>query len=177
MVLKNSQSKSNSQSLILQIMLFLVDGMLGNVAKKLLLLGYDTYYLSDMDDSELIKKAKYEDRIIISKDRHLIANARKFAIQSIQITKEDEVEQFLEILDTVHLELNEISGDTARCTKCNSQTIKISKSKVLKKIPPKVHEFNEAFWKCGKCKQIYWEGSHIKKLQEFLNNIKIQTQL
>ena len=89
-------------------MLFLVDGMLGNVAKKLLLLGYDTEYFSGMSDSDLIKKAKQEDRTIISKDRQLIANARKSDVVAIQITKDNEIEQFFEILDTVDLELNEI---------------------------------------------------------------------
>jgi len=156
-------------------MLFLVDGMLGNVAKKLLLFGYDAEYISDMGDLELIQKAKNEDRIIISKDRQLIANAKKSAIQTIQITKEDEIEQFLEILDTVRLELNEISGDTARCTKCNSPTTQISKSKISNKIPSRVLEFNEKFWECDKCKQIYWEGTHIKKLQDFLNKIKTRS--
>jgi len=153
-------------------MLFLVDGMLGNVAKKLLLLGYDTEYFSDMNDLKLIQKAKNEDRIIISKDRQLITNAKKSAIQTIQITKEDEIEQFSEILNIIHLELNEISGDTARCTKCNSNTSQISKSKISNKIPSKVLEFNEKFWECDHCKQIYWEGTHIKKLQDFLNKIK-----
>ncbi|MDH5463166.1 MAG: Mut7-C RNAse domain-containing protein [Nitrosopumilus sp.] len=144
-------------------MLFLVDGMLGNVAKKLLLLGYDTDYFSGMNDSELIKKAKHENRVIISKDRQLIANAKKSAISTIQITKDDEIEQFLEILNTVHLEVDKISGDTARCTKCNSQTTEISKSEILDKVPSKVLEFNEKFWECDKCKQIYWEGTHVKK--------------
>jgi len=156
-------------------MLFLVDGMLGNVAKKLLLFGYDAEYISDMGDLELIQKAKNEDRIIISKDRQLIANAKKSAIQTIQITKEDEIEQFLEILDTVRLELNEISGDTTRCTKCNSSTTQISKSKISNKIPSRVLEFNEKFWECDKCKQIYWEGTHIKKLQDFLSKIKTRS--
>ena len=155
-------------------MLFLVDGMLGNVAKKLLLFGYDTEYFSDMGYLELMRKAKHENRIIISKDRQLIANAKKSTIMTIQITKEDEIEQFLEILYAVHLELNEISGDIARCSKCNSQTIKISKSKISNKIPSKVFEVNEKFWQCDKCKQIYWEGTHIKKLQDFLNKIKMR---
>jgi len=156
-------------------MLFLVDGMLGNVAKKLLLLGYDTDYFSDMNDSELIKKAKHENRVIISKDRQLISNAKKSSITTIQITKDNEIEQFLEILNTVHLEVNDINGNAARCTKCNSQTTEISKTEISDKVPSKVLEFNQKFWECDKCKQIYWEGTHVKKLQDFVNKIKIQT--
>ena len=46
-------------------MLFLVDAMLGNMAKKLRVLGFDSEYFSNIDDSKLIEKAKNENRIII----------------------------------------------------------------------------------------------------------------
>ena len=154
-------------------MLFLVDAMLGNIARKLQLLGYDSEYRSDIDDLELIEKAKNEQKIIISKDRDLIARAKKQCIMSVYVTKENEIEQFLEILENIPLEFDTISGNTARCTKCNSLTSIISKSKISSKIPQKILEFNEEFWKCDKCDQIYWEGTHIKKLQEFLDKIKL----
>jgi len=157
-------------------MLFLIDAMLGNIARKLQLLGFDSAYLSNIDDLKLIEKAKDEQRIIISKDRDLIGKAKKHGIMSVHVTKENEIEQFLEILEYVPLELNTISGDTARCTKCNSTTSQIPKSKVTNKIPQGVLEYNDKFWKCDKCEQIYWEGAHIKKLQEFLHKIKQQSQ-
>ncbi|MCV0401089.1 MAG: Mut7-C RNAse domain-containing protein [Nitrosopumilus sp.] len=147
--------------------------MLGNIARKLLLLGFDTEYYSDIDDLKLISKAKNEQRTIISKDQELIARAKKQDIVSVHVTKEDEIEQFLEILEHIPLELDTISGDTARCTKCNSPTLQIDKSKISGKIPQKVLEFNDKFWKCESCNQIYWEGTHIKKLQEFLEKVKL----
>ena len=153
-------------------MLFLVDSMLGNVARKLQLLGYDSKYDSGIGDSKIIEMAKTEERIIISKDRELIAKAKKQGIPSVYVTKEDEIEQFLEILEHIPLKINTISGDTARCTKCNFTTSRIDKSKIVNKVPEKVLEINEKFWKCNNCDQIYWEGTHIKKLQEFLYQIK-----
>lgn len=154
-------------------MLFLVDGMLGNVARKLQLFGFDSEYHSDMDDFELIEKAKKEQRIIISKDRELISRAKRQGVISVHVNKENEIEQFLEILEQIPLKLDIISGDTARCTKCNFPTSQINKSEISGKIPQKVSEFNDKFWKCGNCEQIYWEGTHIKKLQEFLEKIKL----
>ena len=153
-------------------MLFLVDSMLGNVARKLQLLGYDTEYKSDIGDLKLLEQAKNQQRTIISKDHDLIARAKKQEIQSVYVTKEDEIEQFLEILKHISLKLDEITGDTARCTKCNSTTSQIDKSCVVDKVPAKVLEFNEKFWRCDNCSQIYWEGTHIKKLQEFLEKLK-----
>lgn len=156
-------------------MLFLVDAMLGNIAKKLRLLGFDSEYLSDIDDSELIKKAKNEHRVIISRDRDLTNKANKDGVLSVFISKENEIEQFLEILKAIPLKFNEISGDTARCTKCNSVTLPISKSEIRNKIPQGVLEYNDEFWKCENCNQIYWNGTHIKNLQEFVTNIKSQS--
>jgi len=156
-------------------MLFLVDGMLGNIAKKLRLFGFDSEYFSNIDDSKLIEKAKNENRIIISRDRHLIDRAKKNEVLSIYVTKENEIEQFLEILETTNLQLNGISGDVARCTKCNSTTSQISKLKIGNKIPQEVLEFNDKFWKCDKCEQIYWEGTHIKNLQKFVHKINLNS--
>jgi len=155
-------------------MLFLVDAMLGNIAKKLRVLGFDSEYFSNIDDSKLIEKAKNENRIIISRDHHLIERAIKHNISLVYITKENEIEQFLEILKITHLQLDEVSGDSARCTKCNSPTSKISKLELENQIPQGVLEYNEKFWKCDGCEQIYWEGTHIKNLQEFVRKIKLK---
>ena len=156
-------------------MLFLVDAMLGNIAKKLRILGFDSEYVSDIDDSKLIEKAKNENRTIISRDRLLIDRAKKNEISSIYITKEKELDQFLEILETTHLQLDEISGNTARCPKCNSSTSQIDKLKIGNKIPLGVLEYNDKFWKCEGCDQIYWDGTHIKNLQEFVHKIKLKS--
>ncbi len=156
-------------------MLFLVDAMLGNIAKKLRVLGFDSGYFSNIDDSTLIEKAKNENRTIISRDRHLIERARKNEISSVYITKENEIEQFLEILKITNIQLDKISGDSARCTKCNSLTSKISKLELENKIPQGVLENNEKFWKCDDCDQIYCEVTHIKNLQEFARKIKLKS--
>ncbi len=156
-------------------MLFLIDAMLGNIAKKLRLFGYDSEYFSDIDDSALIEKAKNENRTIISRDRLLYDKAKKDGVSSIYLTTNNEVDQFLEILHNTKLKLSEISGDTARCTKCNSITSSISKSEIEGKIPQGVLEFNEKFWKCDNCNQIYWEGTHIKNLKKFVRKLNSQS--
>ena len=70
--------------------IFFVDAMLGNIARKLRLLGYDTKYFSDINDEKLIKNAKEEDRIIISRDENLIKKSQKLGMRTIYLTKTDE---------------------------------------------------------------------------------------
>ncbi len=73
------------------------------------------------------------------------------------------------------MEFDEISGDSARCTKCNSLTSQINKLEIENKIPQGVLELQDKFWKCDGCDQIYWEGTHIKNLQEFVHKIKLKS--
>ena len=150
---------------------FFVDAMLGNITKKLRLLGYDSQYFSDIDDEKLIDIARNEKRIVISKDEELIKKTKKLGIKSIHITKNKEIEQFLEIITSVNLKRIQINGNSARCPKCNSLTESIDKNSIKEKIPQGVFNSNDSFWKCKCCNQLYWEGTHIKNLQEFVGKV------
>ena len=89
--------------------------------------------------------------------------------------QKNEIEQFLEILETMNLKLNGISGDKARCIKYNSTTSQISKLKIEHKIPQGVLEYHDKFWKRDKCDQIYWERIPVKVLQEFVRKINLDS--
>ena len=156
--------------------IFFVDAMLGNIAKKLRLLGYDSQYFSDIDDDKLIDSAKKERRIIISKDEELIKKAHKLGIRSIHITKEEELEQFFEIINNTNLKRIQINGDTARCPKCNSLTKSVDKDIIKEKIPEGVLRSNDKFWICIRCNHVYWEGTHMKNLQEFVGRVNERLQ-
>ena len=147
---------------------FLVDAMLGNIAKKLRLLGYDSEFSSKMNDDELILKAEKENRIIITKDELLSHQARKKNVQIIHVTANNEVEQLVQIYKNSELTKSVISGAKTRCTICNSQLDPIDKNQATAKVPDGVLEQTDHFWKCSECDRIYWEGSHIKNLQKFV---------
>ena len=147
--------------------MFLVDAMLGNIAKKLRLLGYDSEFSSNMNDDELILKANKENRIIITKDELLSRQAKKKNVQLIHVTANNEVEQLVQIYKNLELSKSTISGTNSRCTICNGQLDSIDKDQVRTKVPNGVLEQTDHFWKCSKCDRIYWEGSHIKNLQKF----------
>lgn len=155
---------------------FFVDAMLGNIARKLRLLGYDSQYFSDIIDEKLIDSAKKEKRIIISKDKELIKKTQKLGMRSIHITKEEEVEEFLEIINSVNLKRIQINGNISRCSKCNSLTELVDKDIIKEKIPQGVLKSNNTFWICKCCNQVYWEGTHIKNLQEFVDKINERLQ-
>jgi len=151
--------------------LFIVDAMLGKLAKKLRLLGYDSFYSSSMEDDKIIQLAKNENRILITKDVPLTQKAKKKQIGTIQITKDDEIEQFLQINEKANLGKCTVSAGNSRCPVCNGGLQHIDKNDVSEKVPSGVFENMKDFWKCTKCEKIYWEGTHIKNLQKFTVNL------
>ena len=150
---------------------FFVDAMLGNIAKKLRLMGFDSMYSSNIEDEELIKQAKNEKRIIISRDGELIRKSLKIGINSIFLKNQKEKEQLHEIISKLNLKEIKINGEIARCPKCNSTTQTILKQNIQKKIPNKILENNNKFWKCKFCDKIFWEGTHITNLQKFVGEL------
>lgn len=152
---------------------FIVDSMLGNLAKKLRVLGYDSKYFSSIEDDKLILIAKNEKRMIITKDEQLTKKAEKQEIGFVLIRGSDELEQIMQINAKTHLGTFVIDTNNSRCILCNGNLQTVEKYRIIGKIPEGILEREKKFWMCDSCKKIYWEGTHFAKLQEFvikLNN-------
>jgi uncharacterized protein len=148
--------------------MFIVDAMLGNLARKLRLFGFDSLYSSSIEDNELLRVAKNENRIVITKDVQLIQKAKKNEIMTISITGGNEMEQFFQINEKIKLGKCLVGGNTSRCPVCNGELEHIEKKDVENKVPLGVFENMQDFWICKNCEKIYWEGTHIKNLQKFI---------
>jgi uncharacterized protein with PIN domain len=150
-------------------MKFLCDRMLGTLAKWLRIYGFDTFYAnSKMDDDELLKVSKDEDRVFITRDKTLVHVARRGNIKTIEIKTTDIDEQINSVLKGIKMDKTEI---LSRCILCNSKVEEIKKEDARDKVPEKVFTNNEKFWLCKKCNKIYWKGSHYEKMFEKINNL------
>ena len=141
--------------------------MLGNLAKKLRLLGFDSLYSSNIEDEELIRIAREENRIIVTKDAQLSEKATNAKITTVLLSGEDEIEQICKINEKINLGKFVVNGSTSRCPVCNGNLNAVEKKDVEVKVPKGVFEHIDNFWICEKCRKIYWEGTHIKNLQKF----------
>lgn len=150
---------------------FLADAMLGNIARKLRLLGFDCKYFAAINDDQLLLIAKNENRILITKD-HRVANVcKKRNISAISPISTDEIYLLVEILKKINITKCKIDMTNIRCTICNGSIQPIEKEKIIDKIPIGVTQDIQQFWTCIYCNQIYWEGTHIRNLQKFTDEI------
>ena len=150
---------------------FIVDAMLGNLAKKLRILGYDAKYFSSIEDDKIILIAKNEKRIILTKDEQLTKIVEKQNVSFVLIRGNDETEQILQINAKFKLDRFVVDTNNSRCIACNGKLEAVEKFRIIGKIPEGVIEREKKFWMCDSCKKVYWEGTHFEKLQEFATKL------
>jgi len=145
--------------------LFLADVMLGRLARWLRLLGFDTLYYNDISDNRLLRIAKEQGRLILTRDTRLIKI--KGIKDYLLIKANDSFSQLLEVIDTLKLtQFNLLS----RCVKCNGMLTRIlDKNEIKDSVPEFVFLHFNLFLRCSDCGKVYWEGTHPRKFREKLS--------
>lgn len=148
---------------------FLLDGMLGGLSRWLRIIGYDTLYYPDKEDTELSVEAEVKNRILVTRDAELHRQATKRGIKTILIHSDQTIEQLREI--TEKMELGTIAKNT-RCPRCNGVLREIEKNSVKDKVPEESFNAFYEFWICADCDAVYWKGSHWIQIQDTLKKIE-----
>jgi len=145
--------------------LFLADVMLGRLVRWLRLLGFDTLYYNDISDNRLLRIAKEQGRLILTRDTRLIKI--KGIKDYLLIKANDSFSQLLEVIDTLKLtQFNLLS----RCVKCNGMLTRIlDKNEIKDSVPEFVFLHFNLFLRCSDCGKVYWEGTHPRKFREKLS--------
>jgi uncharacterized protein with PIN domain len=152
--------------------MFLVDEMLGELARWLRLLGYDTRYLKDVTDQELIEYSKREKRVLLTCDQELDRRAVKEGASSFLLRPDSLVNRLATLAKTYGLDLS-LSPTNSRCPTCNGKVREISDMAELKgRVPSKVQERNQEFWICTNCKKVYWVGGHWRRITKTINEVR-----
>ncbi len=146
-------------------MQFLADGMLGRLAKWLRILGYDTAYLAHAHDHELMRRARAEGRILLTRDVEL-ANRR--SLQAILITSDDVVTQLEQVLRACQLTTR---AAFSRCPVCNTLLNEIEPALARPRVPPYVSITQTQFSECPQCNKVYWRGTHWARMQARLEDL------
>lgn len=138
---------------------FAADRMLGRLAKWLRVLGCDVIYGQHLSGHGLIRAARADGRMIVTRDRSL---ARKQPPGFLFIESDDYVEQLRQVVKAFDLRPGE--GVFSRCLVCNSPLQPRSQDSVEKLVPPNVFATQTRFSWCGRCSKLYWPGTHQQKI-------------
>jgi uncharacterized protein with PIN domain len=150
-------------------MRFLVDGMLGGLARWLRILGYEVRYDANAKDNDLLTIASDKNMVLLTRDEELYNRAITRKIASALVVGETEEERLAQLATTfgVHLETN---MDETRCPECGASLAEKSTSDVADEVPKESLKLYSQFWKCTNknCGKVYWVGSHWKQIRQTL---------
>jgi uncharacterized protein len=142
---------------------WLVDEMLGRLARYLRFLGYDTEYVRNAADDEIIRRAQAERRRVVTRDRGLAARSPG----SILLRRTDIAGQVAELGEAFPDFRREVRFD--RCSVCNGRLTPVEKVPPTSGrgtgLPPEVRSGRVQLYSCTHCGHLYWEGSHTRSVR------------
>lgn len=147
--------------------------MLGKLSRWLRILGYDSDYKQNEEDSTLINLANEKDRILLTKDVELYRKTVKAGVEAFLLESENETENLAKIARHYKLEL-EFKPDISRCPKCNAKLKSAPIEEAKSQVPPTILKSQYEFWQCAnsECQNIYWKGSHWRKIKKGIEEAK-----
>jgi uncharacterized protein with PIN domain len=141
--------------------------MLGTLAKWLRILGYDTVYDPDLDDHQLVRLARAQDRVLLTRDREL---AMRRGVRVLSVESEDLDDQVRQVLADLELE-NDRSF--SRCPVCNEPLQTMDREAARERVPPYVAQTRKTFKSCPSCRRVYWRGTHWRRMDEQLAQLRL----
>ena len=150
-------------------MKFIVNGMLGGLARWLRMLGYETEYDPKMDDNNLLRLSIEQETVLLTRDEELHRRAAAKGIKSLLVQGEREEIRLAQIARNLGISL-EIDMAATRCPECGSELREISKEEASTTVPAASLKLYDRFWKCPRidCGKTYWVGSHWEKIRQTL---------
>jgi hypothetical protein len=148
-------------------MKFVVDCMLGKLAKWLKILGFDVLYFPRIGDDELLSLAQKEERTLLTRDTGLVEKAK--APKALFVRSENWNEQVRLVLDEFNLW--EEATPYSRCLECNVALRDLSRENAKNLVAPFIHEHAVSFASCPSCNRVYWQGTHTKDMKAKIEEI------
>ena len=147
---------------------FLADAMLGRLARWLRAIGCDTAQLPvHVPDAEVVALARREDRVLLTRDRHLLRELRP--PRGFEVRSDEPLEQLRSVVAAFG-----IARPAAFFTRClvdNTPLVEVARSDVADRIPPLARERPGPVFRCTACERVYWRGSHARRMEHILEEV------
>lgn len=146
-------------------MKFLCDEMLQRIGRWLRAAGYDTLIESQgTSDRRLLERAFEEGRWLLTRDRKLLEH--RGAGDTVLLLASEDVDGCAREL-TRRLDVDWQFNPFTRCLRCNTPLIPATAMQ-MHQIPPRVRPHVQHAFYCSQCRQLYWDGSHVRRMRERL---------
>jgi uncharacterized protein with PIN domain len=146
---------------------FVLDVHLGRLAGYLRMLGFDTVHANRADDHDLVRVSRDEKRILLTRDRGVLKHSD--VTHGYWVRETDSRRQLEEIVR--RFDLAGSLRPFSRCMVCNRLLRTAARDEVKGRVPAGTLEWCKEFAECTGCGRVYWEGSHYRRMQEWIERL------
>lgn len=141
--------------------------MLGSLARKLRIFGFDTLYFDRGPDSDLIALARKGGRVILTSDVELYKRAGRTGVQALLVEGGTDRGRLASLAKGGLLTLGRPADrPPSRCAVCNGELEAISRTEASAGgAPQRAVARHRLFFRCGSCSRLYWRGGHWVRLR------------
>lgn len=145
---------------------FLCDEMLNGLAQWLRVAGYDASMpVQGSPDRQLMDQARAEQRWLVTADADLLDFACA-PLYVLYLAGQDEQAHLREL--TLKLDLDWCFAPFSRCKNCNTPLHTASEWEMQHFHPRASRRGTQQVWVCTPCRQLYWDGSHVRQMRRQL---------
>jgi uncharacterized protein with PIN domain len=152
------------------------------------MLGFDTLYMAQAHDDEILKTGIMQNRVILTADKELFKRIVKVGARGVLVSAgASELEDLVHILTENGITSIGMNGVGSRCSVCNGHLEERTSDQVKNDdgcnnnnnnnndhdviVPDKVIACHKQFFQCIACGKIYWEGGHLKRIRALVRSL------
>ena len=150
---------------------FIVDHNAGKLVKWLRMMGYDSLFFNGSDDSDMVKLALAERRIILTRDTAIMKRrvVTRGQLSAILLDSEEPEQQMRQVIE--RLELDCRFHPFTLCLECNEPLEERNPDELQGRVPPYVYKTQQQYMECPACRRIYWRGTHWEAMMMMLEKL------
>jgi uncharacterized protein len=146
-------------------MRFLCDEMLRGLGKWLRAAGYDTVIAEGgLPDRVIAASCATENRILLTKDRHLAATAK--GVARVVLVAARGIDESAVVLRAA-LDLDWQHAPFTRCI-LDNQPLEPAPADLAARVPERSRSAGGPVRWCAECGRLYWPGGHVRRMQQRL---------
>ena len=150
---------------------FIVDTNVGRLARWLRMMGYDTLFINDIDDRQLVAIGLKEKRVVLTRDTQIMQRrvVTSGKLKALLVRGDDTKDQLRQVVKAMNLDCEQ--RQFTLCLECNQPLVRRRKEEVKDLVPPYVFQTQSRYVECPSCHRIYWRGTHWQRMKRELETL------
>ena len=152
---------------------FVADAMLGSLARKLRIFGFDALYVREGTDEEMMRLADDEDRILLTSDVALWKRSSAAGTRALLVTGRDDGSRMASLLEAAPGFSRRLDLGESRCALCNGELEKVGRGLAEASLSYG-RARHRSYYRCKSCDKLYWHGKHWERLRRLNSRLRKQ---